>query len=109
MSVITVTYVSPNGETFSVTTREDTTVMQAAVKNNVSGIVAECGGAMMCATCHVYVQREWQDKLPPISENEDATLSSTVSERTANSRLSCQLPLNASLDGLVVHLPKTQV
>lgn len=82
--------------------------MQAAVKNDVNGIVAECGGAMMCATCHVYVPEQWQTALSPVSEGEDATLSSTVSERRANSRLSCQLVLTELLDGLVVHLPKTQ-
>ncbi len=107
--MIHVTYVNSNGDEQIVAAPEGTTVMQAAIKNCVNGIVAECGGAMMCATCHVYVPKEWWSRLPPISEGEDATLGSTVSDRRPNSRLSCQLRLSPSLNGLVVHLPKTQV
>ena len=84
-------------------------LMQSAVANGVKGIVAECGGAQMCATCHVYVEDAWLDKLRPMEAPEDAMLDSAVCERKANSRLSCQILMSAELDGLVVHLPQRQV
>ena len=62
----------------------------------------------MCATCHVYVDRDWTERLPPMSAEEDALLAGTASERRANSRLSCQLKIGPELDGLTVHLPDRQ-
>lgn len=109
MTLVDVVYVNQDGSQQTVTVPEGTTVMHAAVSNSVDGIVAECGGAMMCATCHVYVPDEWLNRLPSISDGEDATLDSTVADRRSNSRLSCQLRLTASLNGLIVHLPKTQI
>ena len=83
-------------------------VMEGAIHNSVDGIVAECGGACMCATCHVYVDPAWLAKLLPIAEDENAMLDSTASPRLANSRLSCQLRVTKELDGLIVKTPPTQ-
>lgn len=83
-------------------------LMEAAKANNISGIVGECGGSMMCATCHVYVDTTRQGDLPEMSETEDAMLDSTICERRANSRLSCQLIATSALDGLKVEMPETQ-
>lgn len=84
-------------------------VMQGATSHGIDGIVAECGGNAMCATCHVYVEPDQLDRLPPMSVDEDALLEGTASDRRANSRLSCQLPVTPGLDGLVVWLPGRQV
>ena len=83
--------------------------MLAAVSNEVPGIVAECGGSAMCATCHVYVDPAFIDKLEPVSEAELEMLESAASARQANSRLSCQIIMDGSLDELVVHIPSNQV
>ena len=83
-------------------------VMEGAVNNGVDGIVAECGGACMCATCHVYVDEAFLDKLEPIAEDEQEMLNNTFSERKPNSRLSCQLKVTEELDGLSVKTPPAQ-
>jgi 2Fe-2S ferredoxin len=75
--------------------------MEAAIDNNVSGIVAECGGACACATCHAYIDESWLGKLPAMDDMEDAMLDSAL-DRRSNSRLSCQIELTDELDGLVV-------
>jgi 2Fe-2S ferredoxin len=86
-----------------------TTIMQTAVARGVDGIVAECGGNLMCATCHVYVEDKWLHVLPDKAEDEDDMLDETASPRESNSRLSCQLVLEDKLDGIVVTLPERQV
>jgi ferredoxin, 2Fe-2S len=83
--------------------------MTAAVTNGVAGIIGECGGAAMCATCHVYVDDKWMDLLPPMSGPEEDMLEATVSERLSTSRLSCQIKITDALSGLVVTTPATQV
>ena len=104
-----VTYVHPNGARQVLDVPLGTSVMRAAIVNGVDGIVAECGGEMMCATCHVYVEPEQLDRTSPQSDDEKAMLEFTASERKPNSRLSCQLVATPELDGLVVYLPETQV
>jgi len=84
------------------------TVMQGGVKNGVEGIIAECGGNCMCATCHVYVDPAWLPKLEPVGDTEDAMLESTAAERLENSRLSCQIKVTQALDGLIVTTPESQ-
>jgi 2Fe-2S ferredoxin len=88
--------------------RTGQSLMQAAVDANVAGIVAECGGMMTCATCHVYVREPFLGLLPAMSSDEDSMLGFTASPRQANSRLSCQIRLADELDGLTVDLPPTQ-
>lgn len=82
--------------------------MEGAVQNGIDGILAECGGSCMCATCHVYVEEACLVRLNPIEEEEEEMLGSTAAERKANSRLSCQIRVTAELDGLVVNLPPKQ-
>jgi 2Fe-2S ferredoxin len=82
--------------------------MEAAVDNDVAGIVAECGGACSCATCHVYVGSAWADKLPTPSAQEDGMLG-CVLDRRPTSRLSCQIVLQPELDGLILEVAKEQI
>lgn len=83
-------------------------LMRAATGAGIAGIAADCGGVLSCATCHVYVDAAWAGRLPPASADEEAMLEMTACERRPTSRLSCQIPLDATLDGLTVHLPPTQ-
>ena len=103
-----VTYIQPNGIRRVVQAPAGTTAMEAAVDNDVAGIVAECGGACSCATCHVYVDPAWAGKLPPPSAQEDGMLD-CVLDRRPTSRLSCQIKVRAELDGLVVNVPDEQL
>src|SRR5437870_3088321 len=102
-----VTYIDNGGKATTLEIDVGTSVMQAAVFNGVDGIVAECGGSCMCATCHVYVQDDQLAKCPPMEADEDAMLEGTASPRQPNSRLSCQLVVSEQMDGLVVPLPET--
>ncbi len=104
-----ITYVHPDGAREELEVAEGTSVMQAATAQGIEGIVAECGGNCMCATCHVYVEPSQLALLPAVSEDEDALLDGTASDRQPNSRLSCQIEATAALDGLVVNLPERQV
>jgi len=103
-----VTYISQDEEATTLDIAIGTSVMQAAVFNGVDGIVAECGGSCMCATCHVYVREDLLALCPPMEPDEDAMLEGTASPRLPNSRLSCQLVVAEQMDGLVVTLPETQ-
>ena len=89
------------GETHTVTADSGLTVMEVAVDNNLAGMVAECGGACACATCHAYVGEAWVSRLPPMEPMEDAMLDSAL-DRRPNSRLSCQLEVSDDLDGLEI-------
>ena len=82
--------------------------LAVAVMNDIDGIVAECGGSRMCATCHVYVDEAFLDRLPEMTADEDEMLNAAASERKPNSRLSCQIVLSAEIDGLVVRIPDRQ-
>jgi 2Fe-2S ferredoxin len=103
-----VTYIQPNGEAKTVDVPAGTTAMEAAVDNDVAGIVAECGGAASCATCHVYVEPEWLNKLQRPGPQEDGMLDCVI-DRRPNSRLSCQIVLKNELDGLVVRVAEEQI
>jgi 2Fe-2S ferredoxin len=83
-------------------------LMAAATGAGVPGIVAECGGALRCATCHVIVDPAWAARLPPPSADEQAMLDLTAAERQPTSRLSCQIVLTAALQGLTVRVPDRQ-
>lgn len=87
---------------------EGDSVMEAATEAGVSEIEAICGGDLICSTCHVYVVDGPVDALPPVSTGEDDALGFVKAPREANSRLSCQLPMTAAVDGLVVRVPPTQ-
>lgn len=104
-----ITFVRPDGERIAFDAGGAETVMHAAVGRQVAGILGECSGSMTCATCHVFVEPEWLDRLPPISAAEDELLDATATERRDNSRLSCQIPVSEALDGLVLELPEAQI
>lgn len=87
---------------------DNVTLMQAATGYGVPGILADCGGQATCATCHVYVDPAWADKLPPPEAKEEETLEFTADERLPTSRLACQIRLGPELQGLVVRLPEFQ-
>jgi 2Fe-2S ferredoxin len=103
-----VIYISSAGATREVAVPIGSSVMEGAVTNNVEGIVAECGGACMCATCHVYVDESFLEKLEPIADDEQEMLNNTFAPRKPNSRLGCQLKITESLDGLTVTTPEAQ-
>lgn len=100
-----VSFVQADGSERSLTALSGLTVMEAAKRAGVEGIVAQCGGACACATCHVVVDRAWRAVVgPPSMEEED--MLQFASGVTEGSRLSCQIPLADRLDGLVVHVPR---
>lgn len=103
-----VTYIASDGKETTFDIAVGTSVMQAAVFNGLDGIVAECGGSCMCATCHVYVQEDQMARCPPMQPDEDAMLEGTASPRLPTSRLSCQLVVSPEMEGLVVRMPETQ-
>lgn len=105
---ITVHLQPAEGPLLTVQGRVGRSLMQAAVDGGVDGIAADCGGCLNCATCHVIVAPAWQGRLPATGADEDAMLEMTASPREAGSRLSCQIKLDAGLDGLSVRLPATQ-
>ena len=82
-------------------------VMEGAVQNDVPGIDADCGGSMACATCHVYVEDKWLDKIPKAEDAENDMIDMAF-EPKKNSRLSCQIIVSDDLDGLVVDMPEKQ-
>ncbi len=102
-----VTYVEHNGTSHTIDVRNGLSVMEGAVKNNVPGIDADCGGACACATCHVYVDEAWQAKTGAASAMEESMLD-FANDLQPNSRLSCQIKVTDDLDGLVVRMPENQ-
>ena len=103
-----ITYIEHNGKSHTVNVANGLSVMEGAVQNNIQGILADCGGGMACATCHVYVKEDWFNKLPKKQEGEDDMLDQAF-EPKKNSRLSCQIQVSNDLDGLEVNLPEKQV
>ncbi len=101
-------FISHDGAEHEVHVAAGTSVMHAAIDNNVSGILADCGGACSCATCHCYVDEAWQDKTGT-ADGVETEMLDFVLEPQPNSRLSCQIVVDDSLDGLVVHLPASQI
>lgn len=103
-----ITYIQPDGTEQCVEAAIGVSVMHAALASGVPGILAECGGAASCATCHVYVDAAFSERVGPCGEDEDAMLDCTASERTPFSRLSCQIEMSEDLDGVIVRLPEAQ-
>lgn len=104
-----ITYIAADGTETAVDAREGDSVMQAAVAHDVDGIIGECGGSMMCATCHCYVDDAWAEAAGGRKEGEDDLLDCAASEVKPTSRLSCQIRMRADLDGIVIHLPESQL
>jgi 2Fe-2S ferredoxin len=102
-----ISYVEHDGTVHVVDVKSGSTVMEGAVKNNIPGIDADCGGACACATCHVYVDEAWRAATGERSAMEESMLD--FAEGVAdNSRLSCQIKVKDALDGLVVTMPESQ-
>jgi|SRR5690606_17204566 len=101
-------YVDPTGETITLDLPEGHNLMQGAVQNGIEGIIGECGGSMVCATCHCYVDPDRLSDLDPPSDEELEMLEDVAAERKPNSRLACQIKVTASLDGLTIVIPDTQ-
>ncbi|MBA4152039.1 MAG: 2Fe-2S ferredoxin [Acinetobacter sp.] len=103
-----ITFVEHDGTTHQVDLEADKTLMQLAKDNYVPGIDADCGGACACGTCHVFIDDSWISKTGSAAAHEIQMLNLTP-EKTANSRLACQIELTTELDGLIVHLPESQM
>jgi len=102
-----ITYIEHSGKSHVVEVPKELTVMEGAVQNNIPGIDADCGGSCACATCHVYVDEKWFDKLPDI-ENAEQDMLDMAFEPKKFSRLGCQITITKDLDGLVVKMPSKQ-
>ncbi len=102
-----VTYIEFNGTSHTVDVKVGNSVMEGAIKNNVPGIDADCGGACACATCHVYVEPEWREATGERSDMEESMLDFAENVKDS-SRLSCQIKVTEALDGLVVKMPESQ-
>jgi 2Fe-2S ferredoxin len=102
-----ITYIEFTGESHTIDARPGQSVMEGAVKNNIPGIDADCGGACACATCHVYVDEAWTDLTGKASVMEESMLD-FAAELQPNSRLSCQIIVSDALDGLIVRMPENQ-
>ena len=102
-----ITYIEHNGKSHTLEVANGLTVMEGAVQNNIPGIDADCGGSCACATCHVYVDEKWFNKLVNKESAEEDMLDMAF-ELKPLSRLSCQLTVSDALDGLVVNMPSKQ-
>ena len=102
-----ITYIENSEKTHTIEVSNGLSVMEGAIQNDIPGIDADCGGAMACATCHVYVKEEWFNKLPKKDDGEEDMLDMAY-ESNKFSRLSCQIIVSDDLDGLTVNLPEKQ-
>ena len=102
-----ITYIEHTGKSHSVEVPKELSVMEGAIQNNIPGIDADCGGSCACATCHVYVEEKWFDKLPNKEDAEQDMLDMAF-EPQKFSRLACQITIADELDGLVVKMPSKQ-
>ena len=102
-----ITYIEHNGKSHTVEVPKELSVMEGALQNNIPGIDADCGGACACATCHVYVDEKWFDKLQKKEDAEQDMLDMAF-EPKKFSRLACQITATDELDGLVVKMPSKQ-
>ena len=102
-----VTYIESGGNSRTIEIANGLSVMEGAVQNDIPGIDADCGGGMACATCHIYVNEEWFDKIPKKEDGEEDMLDMAF-EPKKNSRLSCQIIVSDKLDGLIVSTPSKQ-
>ena len=100
-------YNDNQGDSKTIEVENGLSVMEGAIQNDIPGIDADCGGSMACATCHVYVEEKWLDKLPKAEDGENDMIDMAF-EPKKNSRLSCQLIVSNELDGLIVTTPEKQ-
>jgi 2Fe-2S ferredoxin len=103
-----ITYIDTDGTERTIEAELGATVMETAINNDVPGILAVCGGSCSCATCHVYVDPEWFEKLGPLSL-EELDMLDTAHDLEPTSRLSCQIQVTEEIDGLRVRTPARQI
>lgn len=102
-----VIFVQPDGSQKEVEAENGATLMETAIRNDIAGVIGECGGACTCATCHVYVGADWTERVGPPTMMEEDMLDFAFDIRPS-SRLSCQIKINDEFDGLTVEVPKDQ-
>jgi ferredoxin, 2Fe-2S len=102
-----ITYIEHNGKSHTIDVENGLSVMEGAVQNNIQGIDADCGGSMACATCHVYIDEDWYEKVKKKEDGEEDMIDMAF-EPNRFSRLSCQIMVSEELDGLIVKLPSQQ-
>ena len=107
VSMPKIIYIENSGKSKNVEVENGLSLMEGAVQNDIPGIDADCGGSMACATCHVYVEEKWLDKIPK-AEDAEVDMIDMAYEPKSNSRLSCQIIINDELDGLTVKTPLKQ-
>lgn len=100
-------FINHQGQSTEVYAETGTSLMDTAMYNGIEGIVADCGGACSCATCHVYIDPDWLVQLPAADDAEQTLLEFAIDIRD-NSRLSCQIEITDEMDGLVVQTPESQ-
>lgn len=102
-----ITFIEPDGAEKTIDALEGHSLMDAAVRNGIKGIQAECGGACSCATCHGYIDNNWIEKVG-VAEGDELDMLEFASDVQQNSRLCCQVKITASLEGITVRLPASQ-
>ena len=102
-----ITYKDYQGISKTIEVESGLSVMEGAIQKEIPGIDADCGGSMACATCHVYVDDKWFDKIPK-AEDAEIDMIDMAFEPKKNSRLSCQITISNELDGLIVNIPSKQ-
>ena len=102
-----INYINSEGSLKTIEVENGLSVMEGAIQNDIPGIDADCGGSMACATCHVYVEENWLNKLPK-AEDAEVDMIDMAFEPKKNSRLSCQITVTEELDGLKVTTPEKQ-
>lgn len=105
--MVTVKFIQPDGAEKVVEVPEGTNLMTAALENGVDGILGDCGGACSCATCHCYIDEEFQGKIPPAEDIEQSMIE-FASDPKENSRLGCQVQVSEDISGIVVRMPDSQ-
>lgn len=100
-------YVDTDGSKHECNVDNGLSVMEGAIQNSVPGILAICGGSCACSTCHAYIDEQWSERVGLPEEIEDSTLELAI-ERKSTSRLTCQVKVDDSLDGLIVHIANNE-
>ncbi len=103
----TINFILADGSRHAIDAGDGEVVMRVAVRSGFSGILAECGGACSCATCHVHIDKSWYKQVPLRSELETEMLDFAEGVDDT-SRLSCQIKITPELDGIIVHVPESQ-
>ena len=105
--MVKITYIESNGSEHTVDVDEGLSIIEGAVSNSIPGIDADCGGGCACATCMVFVDSAWKEKIDSMSEEEESMID-FHEHKSDDSRLSCQIPVTKDLDGIILKLPESQ-